>query len=172
MRTPLLLPLFMLVLGLPALPACKTTRPAADASTPPATTSTTATQPQQQEAVLVFGRSACFGTCPDYTARFFADGRLEYEGREHAPVVGNRTVQLAPAVVQQLLREAEQLGFAKLRDVYSKGALDLPSTTLSITTAAGTKTVRVDEGGPESLQKLFTQLDYEVQKALGVMAEK
>ncbi|NVO84720.1 DUF6438 domain-containing protein [Hymenobacter terrestris] len=172
MRTPLLLPLLMLVLGLPALPACKTSRPAVTGTAAPATNTTTTTQPQQQEAVLVFGRTACFGTCPDYTARFFADGRLEYEGREHAPVVGNRTVQLAPAVVQQLLREADQLGFMQLRDVYSKGALDMPSTILAITTAQGTKSVRVDEGGPESLQKLFTKLDYEVQKALGVVAEK
>ncbi|SDX32448.1 DUF6438 domain-containing protein [Hymenobacter psychrophilus] len=172
MRTPLLLPLLTLVLSLPSLPACKASRPATAAQPPATTTTVAAPLPKQQEPVLAFGRTSCFGTCPDYTARFFADGRVEYEGRKHAPVEGNRTVKIDPAVVQQLLREADQIGFSQLRDVYSKGAVDLPSTILSITTAKGTKSVRVDEGGPEGLQKLFVRLDLEVNKALGVVADK
>ncbi|SET03108.1 DUF6438 domain-containing protein [Hymenobacter actinosclerus] len=163
-----LFPLLALLLSLPALPACKAGRPAATASAATADSP----QPQQQEPVLLFGRTACFGTCPDYTARFFADGRLEYEGRTHAPVEGNRSVKLNPAVVQKLLREADQIGFYQMRDVYSKGTLDLPSTMLTITTAKGQKSVRVDEGGPEGLQKLFDHLDREVQKAVGTTADR
>ena len=172
MRIALLLPLLTLVLSLPALPACKASRPAAGTPAPTTTTTADTKLPQQQQPVLVFGRTACFGTCPDYTARFFADGRLEYEGRKHAPVEGSRTLKLAPAVVQQLLREADQIGFSQLRDVYSKGAVDMSSTSLSITTAKGTKSVRVDEGGPEGLLKLFAHLDLEVNKALGVVADR
>ena len=152
-----LFPLLALLLSLPALPACKASRSAAAASAATAAGTATADspQPQQQQPVLLFGRTACFGTCPDYTARFFTDGRLEYEGRKHAPVEGNRTVKLDPAVVQQLLREADQIGFYQMRDVYSKGTLDLPSTMLTITTAKGQKSVRVDEGGPEGKRRYW-----------------
>ncbi|WP_019947174.1 DUF6438 domain-containing protein [Hymenobacter aerophilus] len=162
-----LLPLLTLLLSLPALPACKANRPAATAPT-----ATDNRQPQQEEPVLSFGRTECFGTCPDYTARFFADGRVEYEGRKHAPVEGNRTVKIDPAIVQQLLREADQIGFYQMREVYSSGAVDLPSTILRITTAKGSKSVRVDDGGPESLRKLFDRLDQEVRKAVGTAADR
>lgn len=106
------------------------------------------------------------GKCPSYTARFYTDGRVEYEGFRYAPVEGQRQLVLNPAVVQELLREAEQIGFRQLDDTYSNGASDMPSTVLSITTAQGTKQVRVEENAPQPLQNLFALIDKQLLSAL------
>lgn len=128
--------------------------------------------PQQVEPVLAFSRTSCFGTCPDFTARFFADGRVEYEGRQFAPVQGQRLVKIDPAIVRQLLREAEQLSFFQLRERYTTGAVDVPSTILTITTPQGqTKRVQVEENAPAALLQLFAHLDQAVLNAVGSTAK-
>ena len=123
--------------------------------------------------VMSFGRTPCLGKCPHFTARFFADGRVEYEGFRYAPVEGKRTFTIDPAAVQRCLREAEQIGFRQLPDSYSKGASDMPSTTLAITAADGrTKAIRVEEGAPEKLQALFALVEKQLLTGLDVVSDR
>jgi hypothetical protein len=37
---------------------------------------------------ITLNKSACYGTCPDYTVRFTADGRATYRGGHYAPLHG------------------------------------------------------------------------------------
>ncbi|OWP61697.1 hypothetical protein CDA63_18110 [Hymenobacter amundsenii] len=97
---------------------------------------------------------------------------MEYEGRQFAPVQGQRQVKIDPAIVRQLLHEAEQLGFFQLRDTYTTGAVDMPSTILTITTAQGqTKRVQVEENAPAALLQFFTHLDQAVLNAVSSTAD-
>ncbi|MBT9394283.1 hypothetical protein KLP40_14015 [Hymenobacter sp. NST-14] len=121
---------------------------------------------QLARPTLIFSRTPCLGKCPSYTARVYADGRVEYEGFRYAPVEGRRQLTMSPAVVQDFLREAEQIGFRQLPDSYSSGASDMPATVLSITTAQGTKQVRVEENAPQPLQHLFALIDKHLLSAL------
>lgn len=128
---------------------------------------------QAANPVLVFERTPCFGTCPHYTARFFADGRVAYEGFRYAPVEGKRDLKVAPATIQSILREADLIGFRKLEKNYASGATDMPATSLTIRYADGTtKAVRAEDMAPVELKNLFALLNAEVEKALGVSAEK
>ncbi|AHJ96637.1 DUF6438 domain-containing protein [Hymenobacter swuensis] len=125
------------------------------------------------EPAMVFGRTPCLGRCPHFTARIFADGRVQYEGFRYAPVEGQREVRLSPETVRNLLQAADQIGFRQLSTTYGSGASDMPSTALTITYPDGTrKSVRAEDNVPAELQKLFTLINAQVEKALGVSAEK
>ncbi|WP_045690011.1 DUF6438 domain-containing protein [Hymenobacter sp. AT01-02] len=172
-----LLSAVVVLVSLGILPACTTSHHVS--STKPE--QTTLEQPKTEKnasaeqipPVMVFERTPCYGMCPHYTARLYADGRVEYEGFRHAPVEGKRTAQIAPSVVQNLLRQADLLGFQKLDNMYSSGVTDLPTTALSIRYPDGTtKAVRAESGAPVELRNLFATLNTEIEKALGVTAER
>ncbi|WP_460614239.1 DUF6438 domain-containing protein [Hymenobacter seoulensis] len=134
---------------------------------------TTAKPAAATQPVITFGRTPCLGRCPHFTARIFPDGRVQYEGFEHAPVQGKHDVKMPVASIERILREADKIGFRKLKAEYSSGASDMPSTTLSIRYPNGTtKAVRAEDGTPEALQRLYTLVNTEVEKALGVLAER
>ena len=125
------------------------------------------------EPAMVFGRTPCLGRCPHFTARIFADGRVQYEGFRYAPVEGQREVRLSPETVRNLLQAADQIGFRQLSTTYGSGASDMPSTALTITYPDGTrKSVQAEDNVPAELQNLFTLINAQVEKALGVSAEQ
>ncbi|RSK46824.1 DUF6438 domain-containing protein [Hymenobacter rigui] len=130
-------------------------------------------QAAAQDPVMVFSRTPCFGTCPHFTARLFADGRVQYEGFRYAPVEGQRDAKLDPATIRAFLRESELIGFQQLENSYVSGATDLPATVLTITYPDGsTKTVRAEESAPVELRHLFATINTHLNKALGVTADQ
>ena len=170
MRLSLLLS-FAALLSASALPACTGSRATTSAGGPAATVTpatAAATAP-----VLIFGRTPCFGKCPHFIARVFADGRVEYEGFRYAPVEGKREAKLRPETVRSLLQAAEKAGFRQMQDTYSSGASDMPSTGLTITYPDGTtKSVRAEDNVPAELQSLFTRINAEIDQALGVAGDR
>lgn len=151
-----------LLLGI--LPACTSSQPATTATT---TAVTTTAEPVAAVPVMIFGRTPCLGRCPHYTARIFADGRVEYEGFRFAAVEGKQEVRIAPATVQQLLRTAEQAGFRNLPEKYTANYSDMPAATLLISYPDGTqKAVTVEAEAPEALTNLFTTIDAALNEAL------
>ncbi|MCA8829212.1 DUF6438 domain-containing protein [Hymenobacter sp. BT728] len=127
----------------------------------------------QARPVIVFGKTPCFGKCPHYTARLYADGRMQYEGLQYAPVEGNRELMLGPEVIRQIMQAAETSHFRNFKAEYSSGAADLPSTTLAITYPDGfVKTVRVEEGAPAELEKLFAFISSQIEKGLGAANDR
>ncbi|RYU79170.1 DUF6438 domain-containing protein [Hymenobacter persicinus] len=123
----------------------------------------------QTAPVLVFKRTPCFGTCPDYDATIYADGRVQYEGRSNVSKVGTHELKLPAATVRKVLADAQRLGFAQLNDRYApKTVTDLPSTFLSVRQPNGQlKTVQVEGPAPAGLQELFDYLSAELDKAAG-----
>ena len=130
-------------------------------------------QAAAQDPVIVFSRTPCLGTCPHFTARLFADGRVQYEGFRYAPVEGQQDTKMDPATVRGLLRESELIGFQKMENSYVSGATDLPATILTITYPDGsTKTVRAEDTAPVELRNLFAAINTHLNKALGVTADQ
>ena len=110
--------------------------------------------------VLVFERTPCEGTCPVYTARIFADGRVAYQGQYAVPVLGQRTLHLPTATVAQLLAEAQRLHFEQFKERYAGTATDMPSTVVTVhRPGQPAKTVSAEAGVPLP-QKLEAYLAY------------
>ncbi|MBG8555343.1 DUF6438 domain-containing protein [Hymenobacter guriensis] len=119
--------------------------------------------PQSEGPALIFRKTPCFGTCPAYTATIYADGRVEYEGQSNVPLTGTHQLRLPADTVAYIRREADRIGFAKLRPVYTANISDVPSTYLTMPQPDGTmKEVRVDVDAPAELTKLLEYIHRQV----------
>lgn len=98
----------------------------------PRTVSTIPINTLPGDTVLVFQRTACYGTCPAYTATVFRDGRVAYLGERFVPVLGPRTLSLPPATVSALLNEARRINFNGLAHHYTSNVSDLPATIITV----------------------------------------
>lgn len=137
------------------------------------TTKATAEQPATAGPVIVFRKTPCFGTCPHYEASIYADGRVSYEGFKYAPVEGKRELKMPIETVNNILAEAKAARFTELPEKYGAGISDLPSTSLTITPAAGPgKTVTVEGQAPVELQNLLSYVQKQVEESLGASATR
>jgi hypothetical protein len=104
-------------------------------------------------------RTACYGTCPQFTLRIAADGGVVYDGKRFVMRRGVAERRLRPAEVDKLRRAVDQSGFAKLEthccDCVTK--TDAPSTLLDIADQNGLRSIRHYHGCasvPKSLSVL------------------
>lgn len=109
--------------------------------------------------VLTFERTPCFGTCPAYTMKIFADGRVAYEGRRAVPMMGQQELKLPVATLVEMLRQTREAHFDQFQERYSRGTTDLPSTVIGVRQTNGQlKTVTVEEGAPDNVKMLVLYL--------------
>ena len=107
--------------------------------------------------VLTFERTPCNGRCPAYLMQVYADGRVAYEGRRTAPLLGKHDFKLPAAAVADMLRQASAARFETFEERYTGYTSDLPGTIVAIRQPDGTlKTVTVTEGAPENVKRFFT----------------
>ena len=76
--------------------------------------------------VITLQRGVCFGSCPAYKLSIFADGRVEYEGKEFVRVRGKATGQITTEALQKLIGEFEKIDYLKLDDNYQPGNKNCP----------------------------------------------
>jgi len=147
-----------------ALPACAQHKLPRKANA--ATAATKATPP---EPVLIYQRTPCNGRCPVYTATVFADGRVEYDGQRHVPLLGKHTLGLPPATVAALLAEARRINFDKLAERYAGNTSDLPATIITVHPAGRPlHAVYAAEGIPASLQGYINYLNGRLDPLAGI----
>lgn len=109
--------------------------------------------------MLTFERTPCFGTCPAYSMKVFADGRVSYEGRRAVPMMGQQELKLPVATLVEMLRQAREAHFDQFQERYSRGTTDLPSMVIGVRQANGQlKTVTVEEGAPDNVKMLVLYL--------------
>ena len=81
---------------------------------------------------MEFARTACLGTCPDYSVTIQGDGTVRYEGRYCVIAKGARTAYLPQKDVRALFEAFRQADFFSLRDEYNTGLMDAPGIVLSL----------------------------------------
>ena len=99
--------------------------------------------------VITLERGACFGSCPVYKLSIFADGSVEYEGKEFVRVKGKAKGQITTEALEELVREFEKIDYFKLDDNYQpgnkncpEGWTDYPSAITSLNGKEKQKTIR------------------------------
>lgn len=129
-------------------------------------------KPVEVAPTIVFKKSPCMGRCPHYSASFYPDGRVVYEGFRYAPVEGKRELKISASTVATIRYQAETMHFDQMKPLYSQGATDLPTTTLTVRQLDGsTHTVQVEEGAPLELQNLLRYVEKQLTDGLGVTAD-
>jgi hypothetical protein len=156
--------LLCLLLGSLAFPACAQRKLPRKAKAPTATTKAMPPAP-----VLIYQRTPCNGRCPVYMANIFADGRVEYDGQRHVPLLGKHTLSLPPATVAAMLAEAKRINFDKLAESYMGNTSDLPATIITVHPAGQPPhAVYASEGVPASLQGYITYLNGRLDPLAGI----
>jgi uncharacterized protein DUF6438/ankyrin repeat protein len=115
--------------------------------------------PQAEPIEITIERTACFGTCPEYTITLKGDGTVTYNGRQHVRVTGDRTWTIDPAAVRALAREMEAAGYFALQDEYTSRMTDHPTTRTSLTIGTRTKKISDYISGPQTLKDLEQRID-------------
>ena len=111
------------------------------------------------DIVITMERSACFGSCPVYSVKIYADGSVVYIGKEFVKEVGERRFKITPERVQQLVKEFEKIDYFSLKDRYDAEVTDLPTTTTSICLDGKKKKVVNYFGAPQKLDELEDKID-------------
>jgi hypothetical protein len=107
-------------------------------------------------------RSYCFGTCPVYELKIYANGDATYHGIKNVELKGFYSGQVSKKNRAILSQKAKDINYMEMKDVYDNpGISDLPSTTTSIVINGSLKEVRRRYGYPTELiafEKLFDEI--------------
>jgi len=163
MRT--LLPLLALLpMGL--LPsACKNNQKAAAEATPPPAV-TEEVKPGAlggpaagDSLVFMLQRTPCFGHCPAYKIEVFRSGYATFNGVVHVENLGPHEGRVEPAVLRELLQQADSIGFYSMLDAYDADVTDLPSSIVRIVANGKDKQVKARVGTPQRLRAYIEQAE-------------
>ncbi len=102
--------------------------------------------PAPQVTRLGVETTNCLAGCPTFTAIFAADGTFTYVGEANVERLGEHTGRVDVGRLRQVMRLAEETGFADLDDTYASSYLDNPTSYLLVDWPDRTKVVRADAG--------------------------
>ena len=112
---------------------------------------------------ITIERTACFGTCPIYTATIFGDGRVVYNGADFVTVDSEQIKNIDPQDVQDLVEFMVNNGYRDLQDNYTtRTVTDMPSAITSLTINGETKRIERyegDESAPSILKQIEDRID-------------
>lgn len=114
--------------------------------------------------VLSLERTTCYGRCPYYSVKIYADGLAVYEGRKNVILLGKYTTRVPPSLIQQLLEKAAAIDYAHLHTKYpveGLGIIDFPVCISSVRQNGILKTIYNRNDAPPALisyEQLFDEL--------------
>lgn len=114
--------------------------------------------------ILSLERTTCYGNCPYYSIKIYADGRAVYEGRKNVELLGKYTATAPPSLVQELLEKAISIKYVDLNPKYpirGLGIIDFPVCISSVRQNGILKTIYNRNDAPASLvayEQLFDEL--------------
>jgi hypothetical protein len=117
------------------------------------------------ETLITLERTACYGSCPDYSLSIAGDGTVTYLGRSYVNIKGAASKQVAVSNVQALVDQMLQADYFELSVPVecSQGIFtDAPSATTSLLLGQRTHTVEHYYGNPcapAALQVLEDAID-------------
>jgi len=106
---------------------------------------------------VVFEKTACFGTCPEFMLEVFPVGSTFLTVRNNMPLDSGKYLCLTcnSQDLKIVLKKAKKIKFKELKDKYDPGVMDLPSTMTRIEGKLVTNTM----GAPAGLIELEELID-------------
>lgn len=106
------------------------------------------------ELAFTFQRTACYGTCPEYTLRVYMNGKAELEGTKNTEFIGTFDCQdCDEPMMAAVVTMAGDINFWEMDDIYGDGVMDLPSTITTLYVRSPKKVTHILDG-PEELKEL------------------
>lgn len=137
--------------------------------------STISNAQQVDETLLVatLERTTCYGNCPYYEVKIYANGIATYYGKKNVEFIGKHRAKVSQRFIQELLNKAKLVGYESFDNKYPQkglGIIDFPMCITSLKTINGKKIIYNRNDSPQKLveyQEFFDELieDIEWQKA-------
>ncbi|MCC6615574.1 MAG: (2Fe-2S) ferredoxin domain-containing protein [Anaerolineae bacterium] len=101
--------------------------------------------------VMTLQRTPCFGMCPVYGLKVFADGTVIYLGLRYVEQPGVRTTTVEPSQVESLAMQADLSGYFGWNDEYTRQLVtDHPTAISSLTWNDQHKQITRYDGDPDA----------------------
>ena len=118
------------------------------------------------ESLLVASmvRTTCYGKCPYYEVKVYANGMVTYHGRQHVPYIGTYKAHIGEKQVAKLLEKAGAINYMTLENKYPQkglGIIDFPACITMVRLKQQEKTIYSRNDTPAQLvayQNFFDEL--------------
>jgi hypothetical protein len=113
-----------------------------------------------EDDFVELSRSSCYGTCPAYSVRVQADGKVLWDGGEYVEVRGKRQAQIGEGAARDLLKKFLTSEFWSYCSGYSRNATDLSSSEVSVKLAGKTREINdYGDSSPLPMRALMYEID-------------
>jgi TonB family protein len=90
---------------------------------------------------VALSRSLCYGPCPSYSVRVYADGKVVWDGSRYVLAQGHRTGRIDASAARGLIERFRTKEFWSLCGAYTRMVTDNPTVTVVVTLAGRTRVV-------------------------------
>ena len=109
--------------------------------------------------LITMRRTACFGTCPQYTISIYDDGTINYEGKLFVEKIGNFHSNIPVSLVQKIKSKLEEINFFSFKEQYDSPITDVPSVIIQVSINGKTHKVIDRFRGPNELKYFQNFID-------------
>ncbi|MAQ70453.1 MAG: hypothetical protein CMD23_05100 [Flavobacteriales bacterium] len=114
---------------------------------------------QQDEPFFRMQRTACYGTCPQYTVSIYNHGKITYNGKFFVDKIGCFSSFISDDEVTAIKLLLDDIDFFSLDKEYISPMTDIPSVVTDIYLAGKRHKVVDRLEGPKSLKKCYLIID-------------
>ena len=109
--------------------------------------------------LLVMKRTACYGTCPQYTISIYNNGLVRYNGKMFVDKIGCFESSLSDKLINNIKLELNNVQFFTFQNEYDAHVTDVPSIILQVS-LKGKKHEVIDRfNGPLELKRVHKMID-------------
>ena len=114
---------------------------------------------QESKFFISMKRTACYGTCPQYTIKIHDDGYMTYNGKMFVDKIGCHSTYLSKSKMNNVKELLDDIDYFSLQKIYDSGVTDIPSVITEVSLNKKNHKVINRFNGPKKLKKLYDLLD-------------
>lgn len=114
---------------------------------------------QSAKPFISMQRTACYGTCPQYTVSIYKNGVVNYEGKLFVDKMGFFSSKIPLSQVKNLELLLEEIDFFSLESIYPAPMTDVPSVITKVRVKNKVHKVVDQFQGPKELKKIYHLVD-------------
>jgi hypothetical protein len=123
------------------------------------------------DTIIALERTMCYGTCPEYKLTIYADGKIEFDGKNYVKAIGHYVKTISLEKVAMILTEVESINFFELNGDYAcMGWTDMPTAITTVKKEGATKQIRHYHGCESANKEELTALT-ELENKIDELAE-
>lgn len=112
------------------------------------------------ELFVKMQRTACYGTCPQYTISIYANGLIQYNGKAFVDKINCFQTMLDQHLILEIQTQLKDVNFFSFKNEYLSPITDIPSVILEVYEKNYGRHVVIDRlNGPEELKNTHNLID-------------